>query len=113
MLRSLKLLFVLLVRSVRSRRDLLLENLALRQQLAVLKQRRPKPRIAPSDKMFWVVLRRVWPGWKAALILVQPETVARWHRAGFKLCWTWLSRHRNRAGRKCVSKELRVLIFRM
>ena len=113
MLRSLKLLFVLLVRSVRSRRDLLLENLALRQQLAVLKQRRPKPRIAPSDKMFWVVLRRVWPGWKAALILVQPETVARWHRAGFKLYWTWLSHHRNRAGRKCVRKELRQLIFRM
>ena len=48
-----------------------------------------------------------------ALILVQPETVVRWHRAGFKLYWTWLSRRRIRVGRKCVRKELRQLIFRM
>jgi transposase InsO family protein len=109
----LKLLFDLIVQSCCSRRDLLLENLALRQQLAVLKQRRPKPRIAASDKMFWVVLRRLWPGWKHALIFVEPETIVRWHRAGFKLYWTWLSRYRNRMGRKCVSKELRELIFPM
>ena len=113
MLRSLKLLLVLLVRSVRSHRDLLLENLALRQQLAVLKQRHPQPRFAASDKLFWGTLRRFWPGWKKAIILVQPETVVRWHRAGFKLYWTWLSRHRNQVGRKCVSRELRELIFRM
>jgi hypothetical protein len=60
-----------------------------------------------------VILRRIWSGWKQALILVQPETVARWHRAGFKLYWTWLSRHKVRAGRKCVCGELRGLIFRM
>ena len=59
------------------------------------------------------MLRRLWPRWKHALILVQPETVVRWHRAGFKLYWTWLSRHRAQAGRKCVSKEPRELIFRM
>jgi transposase InsO family protein len=111
--RSLRLLFALLVQPVRSRHYLLLENLALRQQLAVLKQRHPQPRFAAPDKLFWVILRRLWPGWKRALILVQPETVVRWHRAGFKLYWTWLSRHRNRLGRKCVSKELRELIFRM
>jgi hypothetical protein len=63
--------------------------------------------------LFWVILRWLWPGWKRALILVQPETVVRWHRAGFKLYWTWLSRRRTRAGRKCVPKELRDLIFRM
>jgi hypothetical protein len=85
MLRLLRLSFVLLVRSVRSRRDLLLENLALRQQLAVLKKRPPQPRFAASDKLFLVVLRRFWPMWKQALVLVQPETVVRWHRAGFKL----------------------------
>jgi len=113
MLRSLKLLFDLLVRLWCSRRDLLLENLALRQQLAVLKQKHPQPRFAASDKIFWVILRWLWPGWKAAMILVQPETVVRWHRAGFRLYWTWLSRHRNRAGRKCVRKELRQLIFHM
>src|SRR5208283_656104 len=101
MLCSLRLLFILLVRSCRSRRDLLLENLALRQQLGVLKQKRPQPRFAAPDKLFWVILRRLWPGWKQGLVLVQPETVVRWHQVGFKLYWTWLSRHRNRAGRKC------------
>jgi hypothetical protein len=63
--------------------------------------------------LFWLTLRRLWPGWKTALILVQPATVVRWHQAGFKLYWAWLSRHRNRVGRKCVSRELRELIFRM
>jgi transposase InsO family protein len=59
------------------------------------------------------MLLRLWAGWRRALILVQPETVVRWHRAGFKLYWTWISRHRIRVGRKCVSRELRELIFRM
>ena len=113
MLRWLKLLFDLLVRLSCSRRDLLLENLALRQQLAVLKQKHLKPRFAAADKMLWVILRQLWPDWKQALVLVQPETIIRWHRAGFRLYWTWRSRHRNRVGRKCVRKELRQLIFRM
>jgi transposase InsO family protein len=65
------------------------------------------------DWLFWVALRWLWPGWKRALLLVQPETVVGWHRAGFKLYWTWLSRHRRPIGRRCVSKELRELIFRM
>jgi len=110
LLRSLAVLFI---RVFRSRRDLLLENLALRQQLVVLKQRKPRPPVSTSDKLFWVILRRLWPDWRQALILVQPETVIRWHRAGFKLYWTWLSRRQVRAGRKCIGKELRDLIFRM
>ena len=113
MLRLLRLLSILATQLFRSRRDLLLENMALRQQLAVLKQRHPQPRFAASDRLFCVILRRLWPGWKQALILVQPETVVRWHRAGFKAYWTWLSRHRTRTGRKCISIELRELIFRM
>jgi hypothetical protein len=113
MLRMLWLLVGLFTRSFRSRREVLLENLALRQQLTVLKLRRPQPRFAGTDKVFWLVLRRIWHGWRQALILVQPETVVRWHRAGFKVYWTWLSRHRARPGRKCVGKERRELIFRM
>ena len=113
MLRLLKLLWILPIRLFRSRSDLLMENPALRQQLGVLKQRHPQPRFAAPDKLFWVILQRIWPGWKRALIIVQPETVVRWHRTGFKLYWTWLSRHRTRVGRKCVSRELRELIFRM
>jgi transposase InsO family protein len=113
MLRLPRLLAVLATRFFRSRRDLLLENLALRQQLAVLKQKHPQPRFAVPDKLFWVIVRRLWPEWKRVLVLVQPETVVRWHRAGFKLYWTWLSRHRGCVGRKCVGKELRGLIFCM
>jgi putative transposase len=113
MLRILRFVSAISVRLFRSRRDLLLENLALRQQLAVLRARHPQPRFSTPDRLFWVVLRRVWSGWKRALILVQPETVVRWHRAGFKIYWAWISRHRSRAGRKCISRELRELIFRM
>src|ERR1022692_1396735 len=111
--RSMRLLVILFLRSVCSRHNLLLENLALRQQLAILTRKHPQPRFRAPDRLFWVILRWLWPGWKRALILVQPETVVRWHRAGFKLYWTWLSRRRTRAGRKCVPKELRDLIFRM
>jgi transposase InsO family protein len=103
----------MLVRCGRSRRDLLLENLALRQQLAVLVQKRPRPRLAVPSKLFWVVLRQLWAGWNHALVVVQPETVVQWHRAGFKLYWRWISRRKNRVGRKPTSKELRKLIFRM
>jgi putative transposase len=113
MLRLLRLLAALAIQFRRSLRDLLLENLALRQQLVVLRQRLPQPRFGAPDRLFWVMLRRFWPGWKLALVLLQPDTVVRWHRVGFKAYWTWLSRHRARAGRKCVSRELRELIFRM
>src|SRR5579859_6192664 len=113
MIRLLSLLPFLFARIFRSRRDLLLENVALRQQLGVLRQRHPRPKFATPDKFFWVMLRRLWPGWKQALILIQPETVVRWHRAGFRLYWKWISRCRAHVGRKCVSRELRELIFRM
>jgi putative transposase len=113
MLRTLRLLFGLLIACVSSRHGLVLENLALRQQLSVLKMRQPRPHIPIHDKLFWVVLRRYWSGWRRSLILVQPKTVVGWHRAGFKLYWRWLSRHRAPVGRRCVSKELQALIFRM
>lgn len=113
MLRLLRLLPFLAVRFFRSRRNLLFENMALRQQIAALKARHPKPQLAAADKLFWTMLRKLWPDWKRALVLVQPETVVRWHRSGFKLYWKWLSRHRTGAGRRCVNKELRELIFRM
>jgi putative transposase len=113
MLHLLRLAFVVAKRSFHPRRDLLLESLALRQQLAVLKGRRRRVQLPITDKWFWMILRRLWPGWRQALILVRPETVVRWHRVGFKLNWQWLSRHRSGAGRRCVRKELRQLIFRM
>jgi putative transposase len=113
MLCLLRLLPVPVIGFFRSRRDLLLENFALRQQLAILKRRHSHPRLAVTEGLFWVILRRFWSRWRETLILVQPETVVQWHRAGFKPYWTWLSRHPIRAGRKGVSVELRELIFRM
>jgi hypothetical protein len=113
MLRLLRLFFGLLVRIVFSRRRVLLENLALRQQLAALQRRHPRPRFKAPDRLFWVFLCRLWSGWKGALVVVQPETVIRWHRAGFRVYWKWLSRRRAAVGRKCVSKDVCELIFRM
>jgi len=73
MLRTLSVFVGLVPCIFRSRRSLLLEVLALRQQLAALKVRHPQPRFALPDRLFWVVLRRFWPGWKRALVIVQPE----------------------------------------
>src|SRR5579864_2588400 len=107
------LCFGTLVRFFRLRRILLLENLALRQQLAVLKRRRRRPCLSPFDKLFWVAVRRFWSGWEQALMVVTPETVIRWHRAGFRLYWKLIARVRTRVGRKPTPKEVRELIFRM
>src|SRR6267142_2304177 len=96
-----------------SRHMLLLEHLALRQQLAALKRRHPRPRLASFDKLFWVLARRFWSGWKQALLVVSPETVVRWHRSGFALYWRAISKARGMVGRRGISKEVRDLIFRM
>jgi Integrase core domain. len=105
--------FGVFVRAFRSRRSLLVENLALRQQLTVLKRKHPKPKLRALDKIFWVVTCRFWSGWKQSLVVVTPETVVRWHRAGFRLYWSVISRVRKQVGRKRLSKEVRDLIFRM
>ena len=86
------------MRLLRARRSLLLENLALRQQLAVLKRRHPRPRLDLLDKLFWVAVRRFWSGWQQSLIVVTPETVVRWHRAGFRLYWKLIFRVRAQHG---------------
>jgi transposase InsO family protein len=113
MIRILGLLVAFSAQFFRSRRDLLFENLALRQQLSVLIRKRPRPRLTLPDKLFWALLCRLWSGWKQAILVVQPETVIRWHRAGFKLYWKWISRRRMSLGRRPTSKELRELIFHM
>jgi hypothetical protein len=63
---------------------LLIENLLLRQQLAVFKRTQRRRRLAAKDKLFWVALRRFCSSWKNGLIVVTPDTVVRWHRAGFQ-----------------------------
>ena len=108
-----RLWFGAVLRIFHTRRSLMLENLALRQQLTVLKRRHPKPRLGPFDKLFWVVARRSWSKWKDALLLVSPETVVRWHRAGFRLYWAMLCKVRRQVGRKRISQQIRGLIFQM
>jgi len=103
----------LVLRCFCSRRRLLTENLALRQQLSVLKRRHPRPKLTAADRLFWLLARRLWSSWKEALILVNPETVVQWHRAGFRWYWNMLSRVRKTPGRKKISKEIRELIFKM
>jgi len=113
MFRIIWLLVTTVFRCFHDRRTLLLENLALRQKLAVLKRKHSRPRLHTFDKLFWVLARKIWSGWKQALIIVSPETVVGWHRAGFRLYWSAISRTRRLLGRKRISKEVRDLIFRM
>jgi len=103
----------LLVRGLLSdRARLAAENLALRQQVAALKQRKPRPKLRRWDRVFWVWLSRLWAEWRSALIVVQPETVTRWHRQGFRLYWWWKSKH-GPVGRPRIETDLRNLIRRM
>jgi hypothetical protein len=93
--------------------QLRLENIALRQQLAVLRRSAPKRlKLTPADRIFWVCLRRVWTDWKSALMIVKAETVVAWHRKGFRLYWTW-KMHRGKPGRPRVPQEVRDLIRMM
>ncbi len=91
------------------RAELAAENLALRQQLAALKERTKRPRLRKRDRIFWVWLSRLWKGWRSALLIVQPDTVVAWHRQGFRLYWRWKSRT-GKVGRPRIDAEVRNLI---
>jgi putative transposase len=97
--------------SFRSRGDIAIEVLAIRQQIAVLKRRRPRPTLNSLDRLFWTTLRRFWSRWTDVLVIVRPETVIGWHRAGFRLYWRW--RSRPRSGRPKITAEIRLLIRRL
>jgi putative transposase len=94
------------------RLKLVAENLALRQQLAVLNRTAKRPKLRSFDRLFWVTLSCLWKNWRSALIIVKPDTVIRWHREGFRLYWRWKSRAQN-SGRPRVDAEIRELIRKM
>src|SRR5450759_1652285 len=96
----------------KSRSRLEAENLFLRHQLNIA-LRRALPRLRPhgSDRALLVWMTKLWPRLLSAAQAVQPETILRWHRAGFKAFWRWKSR--NRAGRPQIDRGLRDLIQRM
>jgi hypothetical protein len=111
--RRLATLLGTLVVRFKTSAQLRLENLALRQQLTVLRRSAPKRlKLTPADRIFWVWLRRVWGDGRSALLIVKPETVVVWHRMSFRLFWNWKIR-RGKPGRPAVPPEVRDLIRRM
>ncbi len=113
MLDVLWLMLVAVRAACRQRTDLVLENLLLRHQLAVLTRptRRRRVRLRLRDKLLWVLIRRLRRDWQRHLVVVTPATVIRWHRAGWRLYWRW--RSRAAGGRPRLRAEVRRLIARM
>jgi putative transposase len=108
----IKAIFLLIRAFLVSRLSLAAEILALRQQVPVYKHTVKRPKLRRRDRIFWVWLSRLWPKWRSALAIVQPQTVVKWHQQGFKLYWRWKSRGR-KPGRPVIERELRDLIRRM
>ena len=93
--------------------QLRVENLALRQQLIVLRRSAPtRLKLTTADRIFWLGLRQLWTDWRSYLVIVKPETVVAWHRKGFRLFWRWKSRS-GKPGRPGVPQEVRDLIRMM
>ena len=118
MVRILIALLTTSLSSLKSRQELAVENLVLRQQLAVYNRKVKRPKLNKADRAFWLVLMQWWPKWREALVIVKPETVIAWHRKGFRLFWAWKSRRLRRVrdlieGRPKVDAEIRTLIRQM
>jgi len=97
-------LFACLRASLMPQASLALENAALRQQLAIYQRSHKRAHLQAGDRVFWVALQRLWPGWIGPLIIVKPATVIRWHRKGFKLLWRRKS-HSGRIGRPRIPRK--------
>src|SRR3989442_2245276 len=107
-------MLIVLVRAfplaLRGHRELVLENLALRQQLPALRRTTNRARFRTCDRLFWTALARSWRNWRRALIVVQPDTVIRWHRDWLRRRWTRRSRRRRRPP---IDQEIRALVREM
>jgi hypothetical protein len=105
-------LWLFVVDLFKSRRRLEAENLFLRHQLNIaLRQAPSRIRLSGSDRALLVLITKLWPNLVGMARLVQPETILRWHRTGFRVFWRWKSR--NRAGRPKIDRGLRDLIRRI
>ena len=111
MIAFLILVLHVLVSPFKTQARLEAEIIMLRHQLNVLRRKVPKPKLVPSDRLLFVWLCRLFPSALNAVAIVQPETIMRWHRAGFRLYWRWKSR--SRGGRPRVPIEIRRLIREM
>jgi len=102
--------FIILI--LAGHKQIALENAALRQQLTILKRTQPRPKLRHHDRLFWIVLMKIWKQWRTALVIVQPTTVVSWQRRRFKQYWSRLSQKKG-PGRPQVSTELRKLVRTM
>ena len=109
-------MILILVRGValacRGHRELVFENLALRQQLTALKRTTSRPHLRTRDRLFWILLDHTWPNWRTALVLVQRATVVRWHRDWLRRRWTRRSA-RMGPGRPPTHTAIRTLVTTM
>jgi len=96
--------------ALKSRQDLAIENIALRPQVVSLKHKCPRPQLTNTDRLFWILISRLWPAWRSALHVAQPATVVPWQRQGFRYFWRWKGRRR---GRPKIDPQIRQLIQRM
>jgi transposase InsO family protein len=109
MFETLKTLLATLLLLFRSRSRLQVEILVLRQQLIVLRRTAPKRvRLRALDRLLFVLLYRLWPGVLDSVAVIQPDTIVRWHRRGFRALWWWKSRRH--LGRPGIAKDMRDLI---
>ena len=98
--------------ALRGHRELVLENLALRRQLTAMKRATKRPHLQTRDRLFWITLARIWLNWRTAVVLVQPDTVVRWHRDWLRRRWTRRSKLRS-DGRPSIDQQIRVLVREM
>jgi len=111
----LELLIVIgraLALGLRGQGELVLENLALRQQLMAMKRATKRPHLRAGDRLFWIALRQIWRNWRTAVVLVRPDTVVRWHRDWLRRRWTLRSARRPN-GRPPITREIRALVREM
>jgi putative transposase len=112
MLTALVVALRTLARCCQGHRAIALENLALRQQVAVFKRTLKRPPLRSRDRLFWILLAKTWRRWRTALVVVHPDTVLRWHRQWLRRRWTRCSR-RNRPGRRGTNADLRALVMKI
>ena len=98
--------------ALRGHRELVLENLALRQQLTAMKRTTRRPRLQTGDRLFWIALAGVWRNWRTAVVLGQPGTVVRWHRDWLRRRWTRRSKPQPE-GRPPIHQPIRILVREM
>ena len=106
----LRLLILAIAATFRPEALLIAENLCLRQQLVVLQRRHPRPRLRNADRRFWILASRWFSDWRTPLLIVKPETVLGWQRAGWRAYWRWRSSRQARGGRPAIQGELQALI---